>query len=458
MSIREVTAQDAEIRWTVHLANLKSYYPDQGQRFPNDPGPQAIGGLNQRVEVNGAVGDVPVQLGTLMTDDAGRLIVLGGFGESGPVRNDAGDPNGIYNAGWYDDTSDGPVRATLTFYGAGQAEAEPAWVIAGVPPYATPSECIVTLYDLAYDVALRQGLIMPPAQVSFFNDVYPVLLRSVMSQWVSSTGRAGHGRGARGDFLNPQIFDLLKTNSTSPPPLQARTGVFGKLKRPDGGGGGNMPALNGLAVTPYQYECFRRWAPGDFTPDWPAGHAPDNPPRPRPFHELSPLEQTFALDRAGLESTVGGSFSPGIEAGSVMGTPIYEAPFRIDRGLPAGTLTASLSIPWQSDFKICNQNWWPSARPGSVTVNGVDFHDWVPFGWSNRDMVEHWWELGFLKGEEMNGAPIYVERERLAEAPAGMALGEVPVPDEDLATFDEAEAFVTRMVSAAAAHRHRPPQ
>lgn len=452
-SVREITAQDAEINWTVHLANLKSYYPTQQSRFPNDPGPKPIGGIDQRVEVVGAVGEVAVQLGTLLTDEAGRLVVLGGFGESGPFKENAGEPDGIWNAGWYDDTSDGPVQATLKLYGAGEpVTAEPAWVIASVPSYATPTECIVTLYDLAYDVAIRQKLISPPAEVSFFNDIYPVLFRAVMSQWVTSVGRRGHGRGERGDFLNPQLFDLLKTNSTDPEPLQKRMGVFGKLKKPGGGGGGNMPALNSLEVTPHQYECFGKWAPGNFNPDWPAGYAPDNPPRPRPFHELSPLEQTIALDRAGLETTVGGSFNPGIEGGSVMGTEIYEAPFRIDRAQSAGTLTASLSIPWQSDFRICNASWWPSARPGSVTENGSDFHDWVPLDWSNRDMVEQWWRLGFLKGEEMAGAPIYVERERLADAPVGIALGEIPIPDEDL-TMKEAEAFVARMVAAAVARR-----
>ena len=452
-SVREITAQDAEINWTVHLANLKSYYPTQQNRFPNDPGPKPISGINQRVEVAGAVGDVPVQLGTLRTDDAGRLVVLGGFGESGPFKDDAGEPNGIWNEGWYDDTSDGPVQAMLKLHGSGDTrEAEPAWVITGVPPYATPTECVVTLYDLAYDLAIRQGLILPPAEVSFFNDIYPVLFRAVMSQWASSVGRVGHGRGERGDFLDTQLFDLLKTNSTDPVPLQIRTGVFGKLKKP-GGGGGNMPALSSLVVTPYQYECFRKWAPGDFRPDWPTGYAPDNPPKPRPFDAMSPLEQTIALDRAGLQSTVGGSFNPGIEGGSVMGTPIYEAPFRIDRAQFPGTLTASLSIPWQADFRVCNESWWPSARPGSVTKNGTNFYDWVPFAWSNRNMVEQWWKLGFLKGEESAGAPVYVERERLAEVPAGIALGEVPIPDEDLTTIKEAEAFVTRMVAAAVTRR-----
>ena len=453
-SVREITAQDAEIKWTVHLANLKSYYPTQQTRFPNDPGPQPICGINQRAEVAGKVGEVPVQLGTLLTDDAGRLVVLGGFGEAGPFKEDAGEPSGIWNAGWYDDTSDGPVQATLVLPGCSEpVEAEPAWVIASVPSYATPTECIVTLYDLAYEMAIQQQFISPPAEVSFFQDIYPVLFRAVMSQWVTSAGRLGHSRGKPGDFLNPQLFDLLKTNSTDPDPLQKRTGVFGKLKKPDGTGG-NMPALSLLAVTPRQYECFRQWAPGNFIPDWPAGYAPDNPPRPRPFYELSPLEQTIALDRAGLESSVGGSFNPGIEGGRVMGTPIYEAPFRIDRTQSAGTLTASLSIPWQADFRVCTESWWPSARPGSVTGNGADFHDWVPFGWGNRDMVEQWWRLGFLKGEEMDGAPIYVERERLADTPDGIALGDVPIPDEDVTTVKEAEAFVARMVAAAAARRN----
>ena len=58
-------------------------------------------------------------LGEMMTDDAGRLLVLGGHGRSGS-RDDrpgrAAYRDYANNDGWYDDTSDGPVMARLVMY------------------------------------------------------------------------------------------------------------------------------------------------------------------------------------------------------------------------------------------------------------------------------------------------------------------------------------------------------
>lgn len=464
LSVREITAEEAEIRWSVHLANNKSYYPDFQTRFPNDPGAKMVDGPGQKVEVHGAVADVPVQLGTLLTDAAGRLAVLGGFGRSGPFHPNAGDPTGIHNAGWYDDTSDGPVRAMIKLHGADRpVEAEPAWVLCGVPAYAAPVDCVVTLYDVAWDVAVRQpGWLPPPNRVSFLRDIYPVLFRAVLAQWVSSAAQGGHGQGRPGNFLEPRLFDLLKSNSTEPEPLRVRRGVFGKLRRP-GGGGGNMPLLSGsLSLTPTQYQQFYQWAEGDFVPDWPEGCSPEDSPPHKPFEDLTPWEQTVALDRAGLETTIGGSFNPGIEAGQIMASSIYEAPLRIARALRPGSLTASLSVPWQSDFNLCVQSWWPSARPGRVTQDGSTFYRWVPweeYGAGNLKMVKSWWEFGFLEAAwEKGGAnPIYVETERLLPIPTGFDLGEPPMPEDKLETVAEAEAFARGLVEQALAAPLRSP-
>src|SRR5207247_1833057 len=109
--VREITADDADIQWHVHLANLKSF-TGQDQHAPNDPGEHTIGGVNQSVDVTGTVLGVSVQLGTLKTDDKGRLIVVGGFGKSASPTNLP--ITGLFSPGWYDDVSDGPVRATIT--------------------------------------------------------------------------------------------------------------------------------------------------------------------------------------------------------------------------------------------------------------------------------------------------------------------------------------------------------
>src|SRR5262245_12790220 len=91
--VREVTAAEAHIEWQVHLANRKSAAPSfprgprRNQQEPEgrliiDAGLQAIGGASQAGrELKGRFMDVDVQLGVLMTDEAGGLIVLGGFGQ-----------------------------------------------------------------------------------------------------------------------------------------------------------------------------------------------------------------------------------------------------------------------------------------------------------------------------------------------------------------------------------------
>ncbi|WP_373371904.1 LodA/GoxA family CTQ-dependent oxidase [Archangium lansingense] len=69
----------------------------------------------------------------MRTDDKGRLLVLGGFGQSNSLD---GSPPTTFanNEGWHDDTSDGPVRATVTI-GDRVLEAEPAMVVVAPPNY-----------------------------------------------------------------------------------------------------------------------------------------------------------------------------------------------------------------------------------------------------------------------------------------------------------------------------------
>jgi hypothetical protein len=77
--------------------------------------------------------DVDVPLGDLLTDGAGRLIVLGGFGKSRSPSG-RGLTNFANNDGWCDDVSDGPVRATIRLNGGAETvEAEPARVIVAHP-------------------------------------------------------------------------------------------------------------------------------------------------------------------------------------------------------------------------------------------------------------------------------------------------------------------------------------
>ena len=148
--VREITAAEAQIEWTVHLVNAKAAAPRftynaaeavtrRNAGIPEhqlviDAGSVRIAGSGQGfTRLAGAFQGLDVPLGDLLTDRDGRLIVLGGFGSSRsvparPVRDF------VNNDGWCDDVSDGPVRATIRLNGSGnRIEAESAWVIVAPP-------------------------------------------------------------------------------------------------------------------------------------------------------------------------------------------------------------------------------------------------------------------------------------------------------------------------------------
>src|ERR1700687_335651 len=147
--VQEVTADDAEINWQVHLSNRKAAWykfanamdlkqyalsttPRNAatagasrQELVIDPGAieiagQSQGGARCRLGAGcirlGEAGPFRVPLGELRTDDRGRLLVLGG---DGPSASALGQPATTFanNEGWYDDSADGPVRATVTLAG-----------------------------------------------------------------------------------------------------------------------------------------------------------------------------------------------------------------------------------------------------------------------------------------------------------------------------------------------------
>ncbi|HET7463456.1 MAG TPA: LodA/GoxA family CTQ-dependent oxidase, partial [Longimicrobium sp.] len=105
-------------------------------------------------------------LGELKTDQPGRLLVLGGHGNSGSWKyQDFGQPridDYANNDGWFDDTSDGPVMARLVMYmdevkGNRYIDVEyPAWVVCGYPRYVPEILDMVTLEDVVEDLSIRE--------------------------------------------------------------------------------------------------------------------------------------------------------------------------------------------------------------------------------------------------------------------------------------------------------------
>ncbi|HLQ77242.1 MAG TPA: LodA/GoxA family CTQ-dependent oxidase [Terriglobia bacterium] len=452
--VREVTAADARIRWSVHLANRKAAGPRFGgtgrrnKRLPVadlviDAKLQKIEGTSQPMKpVRGKFRGIAVPLGDLLTDSAGRLIVLGGFGHSQSVPAGRILMHFANNDGWCDDASDGPVGATVQFVGSSKAiKAEPAWVIVAPPDFAPAIENVITLYDVVYDVAAK----LHPAfkirrnmPVSFTQHVYPLLKRVCMNIWVNYMTGRGHGPQTGAYFLAPEQLALLSDNSKADhsaaphahlgmhahhddsdvdtsTPAGRRQHTFEHLRNPHGGGG-DMPMLNpqrgpgAPALPEFQYEIMSRWAEGDFLADWPGQE-----PIPQSLDQMAARDQPPALDRSALEACVGAAFFPGIEASDIMlkrSTYDPRRPFRISARLKPGTLTESMAVPWQADFRECSTNWWPAQRPNEVLRDGPNPVHWVPTSWQRETMVQRWSELGFVVKEMSAGQNRFVEEER----------------------------------------------
>lgn len=192
-----------DIQWRVYLANKKaSWYQFQQRagehgydkaahprrnadvadrdRLIIDPGPRSVNTSSKRRASFDRSGDGTYAttfpppglkpydidtLGEIMTDDDGRLLVLGGFGRSGSEKSGPGEPHiSSYanNDGWYDDVSDGPVMARLIMFSERVGQTRyidveyPAWVLVGYPRFAPQILDMITMDDVMYDMFLRE--------------------------------------------------------------------------------------------------------------------------------------------------------------------------------------------------------------------------------------------------------------------------------------------------------------
>lgn len=448
---REVTlgtAGVAAIAWNAHLANKKASFHrfegPLGERFPAAPLRNATVTDRQSLEIDFGARNIsgasktgvefrdqsgvtiscprksngnPVidYLGQLRTDDAGRLIVIGGQGKTG-YQADVPPPVPTYanNDGWFDDASDGPVTATITIANAPTSPgatptsttvtldgANGAWVLCTPPDFAPRVRAAVTMYDLLYDVGVRAIPIptdnalflgssplarmvplskdytpntdyeFPTTTPSFDQDIYPILRAAYEFYWVTALVNRKHE-----SLMDPALGDPSAAS------LKARQGVFIYLRPPLGvnspTGPREMPHLQGddpytghepdstrkLTLTHLQYALMRRWTDGNFTPPASPGTPPNPPSLPPPA--ITP----HGLDRAALENCIGGAFFPGIEASWQIRNPLLWAePFRLnlaaksqyldENGNPENTpigpghFSRQMAVPWQADFNDC---------------------------------------------------------------------------------------------------------
>jgi len=373
-----------------------------------------------------------IELATLRTDDAGRLLVVGGPGTSGSPLNAKIDVFSD-NDGWYDSVSDGPVSATLRINGQSQ-DVVPAWVLVTVPRYAPAIEGIVTWYDRAVSMARTgsDGRFNSPKTTSFTRDIFPILKRA-------DNLSAVHGVAHSNSAVQP-LSDGARIASFSARPkraaIQARlTATGAEASGPEALPNQTMPRLFSganpepdgptwtfLALTQYQLAHIDNWVNGNFDNDW-TGSAP----APVPFDRIPVAQQAWALCQAALENCVGGSFFPGIEGTYDIARIATYHPemnlrreFRIDPAHPPGFLTEKMALPWQADFADCSNFWWPSQRPDDVTLKTGEKVRWdrgVADLTSNRhlNMVNSWSQLGFVVFDKDTGK--FVEDERTLGAP-----------------------------------------
>ena len=415
--VREITADEAEIEWSVHVANRKAAWydfdtamdipeaGDAGRRNKEyrgtsrdalavDPGSRTVSGRNSPAAVfdGGTFLGDEIYLGEISTDEQGRLVFLGGYGSTYHPSG-ASLTTFANNEGWCDDISDGPVRATVRV-GGESFEADPAWV-ASTPPNFGPSirAGFVSMYDVVENVMVDRGW-LAAGQVSFAAHILPLFLRLADMQWVNKGVLDSYGFGSPEPLEDPGF--LLRLADPSPENEAFRTEWFERFRNPDYlemepdrlppmyGDAIVLPAKyprNWLAPTELQYERLEQWARGEAKQDldldaW----------VPEVLSDLPGSEQPAALDRAALEPVLGGAFHPGTELTWILRMPqIFGDLFRLNAtppGVPTnqnfgevltpsravsldgplavsgpGDITKWMATPWQTDTVSCRNGY-----------------------------------------------------------------------------------------------------
>ena len=387
--IGELTDAEADIEWTVHVANTKAAWYgfanplDNGELAPGLPGkrrnafvvdeqdrermlcidgaPTSISGRSTNAEgragqyaMGGTFFDTEeVGLGHLQTDEAGRLLVVPPDGVSmsptgAPITNFAD------NDAWHDDWCDGPVQATVTLPDGRTLTAEHAWVACVGPDFAPEIPAITTLYDVIEDLNTAQGWRPAPTlPLSFRAHIYPTLRRLALMQWVSGAAHLRQGWIDVGDFSDPAY--LAQLADPSPANAGLRRSVFEAFRNPHNTGPEafreealKLPYMLGDGINydgsplqwfqfpDLQYAWLQHWADGDFVDDL-------EDPADGPITVLEDIdvaEQPAALTRAALDACSGGAFHPGVELTYNLRNPALYArdtdaqaePFRIALG------------------------------------------------------------------------------------------------------------------------------
>jgi len=483
---KEITLDTPNVEsmeWTVHLASKKAAWyqysemqgnllfgnensyasrqvpfrnPDitgdqQRQALIIDPGPRTVSGKRQSIAFdkqnvptgypatfpNDTVkyGTPVTTLGNLLTDDQGRLVVLGGFGNAGgdlPLTSYGGSST------WHDDISDGPVYCTITFKDGIAPVTVQGWVIVGSPDFAPEIVNISALSDTMFDVGVRcfnlvpdmckDGNWDPSFKANFQRDILPIIKRLGQYQWVANVQPmlaftsnifdfTDAGEANRKNRENYFSYFRAPNGIHDPSPMQPSATLFKENKEdifplmPLNSGSNsvsNLTIIKFLALNDTQYFLLGQWAKGAFVSD--SNYMP---------YPVS------SMDTASVGNCVGLPMCPGIEVTwSLQNPSVYSAPFVIfdekgkdgynqtglspsrdeceGGGCQPGDLTKRMACPWQADFFQCTiqyvnftnpevnkgvidgQNqplpptyysyWWPPQSPWDVLTGELTPH------------------------------------------------------------------------------------
>ncbi len=455
--VAEIQQSDqSSIEWAVHVANRKAawYEFNAAMDIPAtvkltvlkrnahvhgsdrnalaiDPGVCKIMGKNRSDDSFDMIGhfqNTPVKLGTLKTDDAGRLLVVPGSGISAsPTNQPVYDPNrdnAFNNAnGWYDDISDGPVYAKV-MVGDKTFDADPAWVIAAPPNFAPDIAGWRTMNDLLRGVYIQSGMLPIPEEVSFSEHIQPILVRLSGLQWVNKGFAAMFGAGAPMNFEDTSLLEKLSKvpqGSNYPDPyVELRRTIYNSFRAtntrsvewgawpwiygdafgytdPDPS---QAPSPKTFLPLPIAFDyALSKWVNGEFINDY------DPTVKYQVLEELDLQVQPDILDQAAMHFCLADAFHPGAELTWPMRhASMYRAPYRIRQraeGKPdpmygkeltnadilkidgplyeqgPGDLTRWMAIPWQGDTAFCRSGYdieydpylptfWPARVPNQV--------------------------------------------------------------------------------------------
>ncbi len=441
--VTELTQSNAEITWTVHLANKKAaWYQFQialdipeAKSAPHaflrnvaisdrndlviDPGARQITGANvgggsaYSFDTGKFMG-LPVYLGEIRTDEQGRLLVFGGRGKSASY-NATPALTFANNEGWYDDTSDGPVTATVQVQGK-SLRVDPAWVVVAPPNYAPGQKSVRTMWDLMRDTAIQAHILPAPTRPSFNTDIRPIFERLSRLQWVNAGYAAAFGWGGPNHYASAEWLARLGQNTPDDEEMRRTIANHFRNFSRDAwsptpwpwqyGDAMNIPPVHtprqSVALSDTQLSLLQQWADGNFDSDY----DPTEPPV-QSLTDVPLTAQADMLDRASLEFCLADAFHPGCEMTWPMRqASLYMAPFRIAHAgenwiepeygvvmnpgemlglLPWGPLgpqvpggiTRWMALPWQTDAASCRSGYiktydpylptfWPARVPNQV--------------------------------------------------------------------------------------------